>query len=110
MVAFVFRDPMVISVYGAGYVGLVSAACLAKLGHQVICADINEQRIACLLKGECPIYEQNLPELMQEQLAGGRLRFTAELSLAIKEASIHLIATGTPSLSDGEADLSQVFA
>lgn len=101
---------MILSVYGAGYVGLVSAAGLAKLGHQVICADINEQRIAMLMRGECPIYEEQLPELLQEQLASGRLHFTANLSEAIKQAEVHIIATGTPSLVDGSADLSQVFA
>lgn len=101
---------MIVSVYGAGYVGLVSAACLAKLGHQVICADINEERIAMLLRGECPIYEEQLPELLQEQQATGRLCFTSELSAAIKQATIHIIATGTPGLADGSADLSQVFA
>ncbi|CDZ78642.1 UDP-glucose 6-dehydrogenase YwqF [Legionella massiliensis] len=101
---------MIISVYGAGYVGLVSAACLAKLGHRVICADINEQRVAMLLEGKCPIYEQDLPELLIEQRLSGRLQFTADLDYAIKEANVHMIATGTPSLADGSADLSQVFA
>jgi UDPglucose 6-dehydrogenase len=101
---------MIIAVYGAGYVGLVSAVCLAKLGHYVICADINEERIALLLAGVCPIYEQELPELLQEQLQSGRLRFTADLAFAVKEATVHMIATGTPSLADGNADLSQVFA
>lgn len=101
---------MIISIYGAGYVGLVSAACLAKLGHRVICADINKQRIALLLDGKCPIYEQGLPELLQEQLANGQLCFTTDLAVAIKEASVHFIATGTPSLADGKADLSQVFS
>src|SRR5262245_8781915 len=101
---------MIISVYGAGYVGLVTAACLAKLGHSVICADINEERIEMLLAGKCPIYEQDLPELLQEQIASGRLRFRADLAFAMKEATIHLVATGTPSLDDGNADLSQVFA
>lgn len=101
---------MVISVYGAGYVGLVSAICLAKLGHEVICADIDEQKITLLSQGECSIYEEQLPQLLQEQLASGRLCFTASLVKAIKSATIHIIATGTPSLNDGGADLSQVFA
>lgn len=101
---------MIIALYGAGYVGLVSAACLAKLGHYVICADINKERIALLLKGECPIYEKDLPALLREQQASGRLLFTTDLSLAIKEATVHMIATGTPSLPNGNADLSQVFA
>lgn len=101
---------MIIAVYGAGYVGLVSAACLAKLGHSLICADINEQRIALLLRGQCPIYEEQLPELILEQLNSGRLHFTVDLSAAIKQAEVHIIATGTPSLADSSADLSQVFA
>lgn len=110
MHGFAFEKSMIISVYGAGYVGLVSAACLAKLGHSVICADINEQRIAMLLDGKCPIYEQDLPELLLEQRISGRLQFTADLEFAIKEAKVHMIATGTPSLANGNADLSQVFA
>ncbi|STX47970.1 UDP-glucose 6-dehydrogenase [Legionella hackeliae] len=101
---------MVISVYGAGYVGLVSAVCFAKLGHQVICADINEQKIALLLEGHCPIYENGLPELLHEQIQLKRLHFTADLAHAIKMAQVHIIATGTPSQADGSADLSQVFA
>lgn len=101
---------MFISIYGAGYVGLVSAACLAKLGHHVVCADINTKRIDALLAGHCPIYEKQLPELLQEQVADNRLHFTADLSKAIQQAQVHIIATGTPSLTDGSADLSQVFA
>lgn len=101
---------MIISVYGAGYVGLVSAVCIAKLGHEVICADIDVQKIALLSKGKCPIYEKELPELLQEQLQSKRLRFTADTGEAIGAAQVHIIATGTPSQEDGSADLSQVFA
>ncbi|ASQ45454.1 UDP-glucose dehydrogenase family protein [Legionella clemsonensis] len=101
---------MIISIYGAGYVGLVSAVCIAKLGHEVICADIDGQKIALLLKGQCPIYENELPELLQEQLQSKRLRFTADISEAIESAQVHIIATGTPGHADGSADLSQVFA
>ncbi len=101
---------MIISVYGAGYVGLVSAVCFAKLGHRVVCADINEARIAKLTQGKCPIYEEQLPELLNEQLQSGRLHFTADISGAIQQATVHVIATGTPSLPDGSADLSQVFS
>lgn len=99
---------MIISVYGAGYVGLVSAACLAKLGHKVICADINQERIANLKQGHCPIYEIDLPQLLQEQHELGRLSYTDNLSDAINNASVHIIAVGTPGLADGSADLSQV--
>ncbi|ARG98903.1 UDP-glucose dehydrogenase family protein [Legionella micdadei] len=101
---------MIIAVYGAGYVGLVSSVCLAKLGHDVVCADINESRVNMLAQGQCPIYEEQLPELLKEQLAHGRLAFTVDLSTAIMHAQVHIIATGTPSLADGNADLSQVFS
>lgn len=100
---------MIISVYGAGYVGLVSAACLAKLGHRVTCIDINEQRIALLNNGGCPIHENDLPELLKEQQTNGGLSFSSNLKSAIQQATIHIIATGTPGLADGSADLSQVF-
>lgn len=100
---------MIISVYGAGYVGLVSAACLASLGHRVICADINPDRIADLKRGLCPIYEIDLPELLQEQYRLGQLIFTDDLSDAIKQSTIHIIAVGTPGRADGSADLSQVM-
>ncbi|MDI9817700.1 MULTISPECIES: UDP-glucose/GDP-mannose dehydrogenase family protein [unclassified Legionella] len=101
---------MIIAVYGAGYVGLVSAVGFAKLGHQVICADVDEEKIARLIAGECPIHEKQLPELLQEQRQSHRLEFTNNLAEAIKTATVHLIATGTPGLADGQADLSQVFA
>ena len=101
---------MKISVYGAGYVGLVSAACLAKLGHFVVCLDIDAQRIQSLLQGHCPFYEENLPQLLQEQAEKGHLQFTTTFDEACRQAEMHLIATGTPSLADGNADLSQIYA
>lgn len=100
---------MIVGVYGAGYVGLVSAACLAKLGHYVICADINQEKINRLKTGECTIYEETLPDLIKEQLSLGRLSFTTQLEEVINTVEIHLIATGTPQLADGSADLSQVL-
>lgn len=101
---------MRISVYGAGYVGLVSAVCLAKLGHHVICADINEDKIKLLASGECPIFEEQLPDLLNEQLKTGHLQFSSDISYAIGQTTIHVIATGTPGNPDGSADLTQVFA
>ncbi|WP_131780955.1 UDP-glucose dehydrogenase family protein [Legionella gresilensis] len=101
---------MNIAVFGAGYVGLVSSACFAKLGHQVICADINSKRIGMLEGGQCPIYEQGLEELLKEQLSLGSLTFTSDLVHAIQSSQVFIIATGTPSLPDGHADLSQVFS
>lgn len=101
---------MDIAIYGAGYVGLVSAVCFAKIGHNVICADVNKERINTLINGMCPIYEDKLPESLKEQLLSGRLQFTSRLLDAIQLATVHIIATGTPSLADGNADLSQVYA
>ena len=101
---------MIISVYGAGYVGLVSAACLAKLGHQVLCVDINLHRIRQLQEGHCPLYEEQLSELILEQLQSGQLKFISSLTPAIRQSSLHIIATGTPELPDKSVDLSQVFS
>lgn len=101
---------MNIAVYGAGYVGLVSAVCFAKLGHQVICVDVNEERVAMLTRGESPIYEEGLTDILKAQLACGQLSFTTDIARASKSAPVHIIATGTPGLDDGSADLSQVFS
>lgn len=101
---------MNITVYGAGYVGLVSAVCFAKLGHDVVCMDIQASRIALLNSGQCPIYEDELPALLTEQRHSERLQFTTDISSAVGHADIHIIATGTPSLADGSADLSQLYA
>ncbi|MFY7697906.1 MAG: UDP-glucose dehydrogenase family protein [Legionella sp.] len=101
---------MKLAVYGAGYVGLVSAVCFAKLGHLVHCVDVDQQRVDRLMQGDCPIFEKQLPELLQQQLGSGRLAFTTDFSQAIQFANLHIIATGTPSLANGHADLSQVFA
>ena len=99
---------MNVTVYGAGYVGLVSAVCLAKLGHQVICVDIDAQRVDELTQGKCPIHEKELPELLQEQLQLNQLSFTTDFGLA-SHSEMHIIATGTPGLADGSADLGQVY-
>ena len=101
---------MTISVYGAGYVGLVSATCLASLGFDVTCVDINENRLQALLRGEMPIHEEQLTQLLQDQVTRGFLRFTDSLALAIQHATIHLITVGTPGLPDGGADVSGVFS
>jgi UDPglucose 6-dehydrogenase len=101
---------MILAIYGAGYVGLVTAVCLAKLGHKVIGVDINPKRVQELKDGQCPIYEAQLPELLCEQLEAGRLEFTDDFKVAVQMAELHIIATGTPSQADGSADLSQVFS
>lgn len=101
---------MIISIYGAGYVGLITAACLAKLEHQVTCVDIDTKRIAMLRKGQCPVYEAQLPELISEAVQANRLHFTDNFAEATKRADIHFIATGTPSLPEGNANISQIIA
>lgn len=100
---------MIISIYGAGYVGLVSAVCFAKLGHQVTCCDIDESKIASLSRGECHFYEEGINSLLSEQLSERRLVLTSDIQHAITNSSIHFIATGTPDAGNGEADLTQVF-
>ena len=99
---------MNISVIGTGYVGLVTRACFAEFGIQVTCMDKDERRIALLEKGEIPIYEPGLSELIHKGLSEGRLAFTTDLGRAVKGALVIFIAVGTPSREDGSADLSFV--
>ena len=95
---------------GGGYVGLGYAVALAELGHHVIGLDIDASRVALLNQGESPIYEAGLPEMLRRNLDAGRLRFTTDYAEAVPESEIVFLCTGTPSLSDGEADLRQVRA
>ena len=99
---------MRLCVIGTGYVGLVSAACFAEIGHEVTGIDINEEKIAKLQMGECPIYEPNLPELLQKHLKSGGVTFTTNLDEAIRSASLVLAAVGTPTGQGRRADLRQV--
>lgn len=97
-----------ICVIGVGYVGLVTGTCFADLGHEVICLDISEEKIAKLKRGEMPIYEPGLEELVARNVAAGRLSFTSSYSEAVPNADFIFIAVGTPSGVDGEADLQYV--
>ena len=99
---------MKISVFGSGYVGLVTASCFAEVGNHVCCVDINPEKIASLSKGESPIYEPGLEKLLQENLKAGRLSFTTEPESAITEAEIIFIAVGTPPQADGSVDMQYV--
>lgn len=99
-----------ISVIGTGYVGLVSAAGFAALGHDVIGYDIDEQKIATLESGGCPIYEPGLEALLAEGRGSGRLRFTADLGAAVAASDVVFVCVGTPQADDGTADLTQVEA
>jgi UDPglucose 6-dehydrogenase len=101
---------MHIAVIGAGYVGLTTAACLAHLGHDVIGADIDEERVARLNKGEVPILEKGLPELISAGLTSDRLRFVTGATRAAREADIVFLCVQTPQGTDGSADLSFVEA
>lgn len=100
---------MRVSIIGTGYVGLVSGACLAQVGHQVLCMDIQAQRVAQLRQGVSPIYEPGLEDLLAENAEQGRLTFTASIEEAVAHAEVLLIAVGTPPDEDGAADLSHVL-
>jgi len=100
---------MNIAVFGAGYVGLVTAACLAELGHKVTCFDSNKSKIDSLKAGYVPIHEPGLAELIAKGQARTYLRFTSSGLEAVESAETVFIAVGTPPLSDGSTDLNQVF-
>ena len=100
---------MKITMIGAGYVGLVSGACFADFGHDVVCVDLSEAKIDALLAGRMPIYEPGLAELVRVNVQAGRLAFTTQLAPAVADADAVFIAVGTPSRrGDGHADLSYV--
>ena len=99
---------MNIAVIGAGYVGLVTATCLAEFGARVICADKDPDRVAMLLRGEVPIVEPGLPELLERNVAEGRLSFTGDVGEAVHRSRVIFIAVGTPSAGDGAADLQYI--
>ncbi len=100
---------MHLTMIGAGYVGLVSGACLADFGHDVICVDNNPDRIAMLNQGKSPIYEPGLDALLESNKKAGRLSFTSDLAAAVADADAVFLAVGTPSRrGDGHADLSFV--
>ena len=102
---------MRIAVVGSGYVGLVTGVCLADFGHEVICVDKEAGKIAALARGEVPIFEPGLAELVKANLGAGRLVFTTELASAVAGAEVVFIAVGTPSRrGDGHADLTYVYA
>ena len=102
---------MHVAVVGTGYVGLVSGACFSEFGHNVICVDKDENKIAGLKQGEMPIYEPGLQKLVEGNAEAGRLSFTTDLAEAVKDADAVFIAVGTPSRrGDGHADLSYVYA
>ena len=90
-----------ICVIGTGYVGLVTGACFAELGHRVTCVDIDAAKIASLRKGMLPIYEPGLPELLAKNIKAGRLSFTGSIREGVEQSEAVFIAVNTPPLDDG---------
>ncbi len=96
---------------GTGYVGLVTGACFAELGHDVICVDKDERKIDMLRQGKMPIYEPGLDELVQRNVVAGRISFSTDLSESVKDRDAVFIAVGTPTEAGSDrADLKYVFA
>jgi len=101
---------MKVTVIGTGYVGLVSGTCLAELGNDVVCLDVDVAKIQVLLDGGMPIYEPGLQDLVRRNVAAGRLHFTTDVEKAVHHGTIQFIAVGTPPDEDGSADLQYVVA
>lgn len=101
---------MKVTVFGIGYVGLVQAAVLAEVGHDVVCVDVNAERVEKLNQGIIPIYEPGLTPLVTSNFKAGRLRFTTNAAFGVEHGLIQFIAVGTPPDEDGSADLKYVLA
>ena len=101
---------MKITVVGAGYVGLVTGACLAEMGNHVVCLDVDPRKIAMLQRGELPIHEPGLDAVVQRNAAAGRLQFTTDGAAAVAHGTLQFIGVGTPPDDDGSADLQYVLA
>ena len=101
---------MHIAVIGTGYVGLVSGACFAEFGNYVTCVDSDSAKIGKIMAGEMPIYEPGLDALVAKNVREGRLDFTTDIVSAIEKSLVVMLAVGTPSTSDGSADMSQIEA
>ena len=101
---------MKLTIIGTGYVGLVTGACLADVGNQVLCLDLDQRKIDILKSGGMPIYEPGLKEIVANNIAAGRLRFTTDVAESVAWGDIQVIAVGTPPGEDGSADLQYVVA
>jgi len=101
---------MKISIFGSGYVGLVTGACFAEVGNDVLCIDIDQQKIDNLNEGIIPIHEPGLDEIVAENIRAGRLRFTSDIQEGVEFGLYQMIAVGTPSDEDGSADLRHVLS
>ncbi|MDB5819317.1 MAG: nucleotide sugar dehydrogenase family protein, partial [Rhizobacter sp.] len=101
---------MKISIVGTGYVGLVTGACLAEMGNDVVCLDVDPRKIATLNSGGIPIHEPGLDKVVARNVAAGRLSFTTDVAAAVAHGAVQFIAVGTPPDEDGSADLQYVLA
>ena len=101
---------MNIAVVGTGYVGLVAGACFAETGNEVICVDINQKKVDALNRGEVPIFEPGLDDLVRSNAKAGRLTFTSSIKDAVQTSDVIFIAVGTPQDEDGSADLTHVLS
>ena len=100
---------MKLAVVGTGYVGLVTGACFAEMGNHVVCVDVDREKLARLHRGEIPIYEPGLEQIVQRNFKRGSLEFTDDLAMALDGAQVAMIAVGTPPGEDGSADLRYVL-
>ena len=101
---------MKVTIYGSGYVGLVTGTCLAEVGNDVLCVDIDPRKIEMLKRGEIPIYEPGLEALVHKNTEAGRLKFTTDAKEGVAHGLFQFIAVGTPPDEDGSADLQYVVA
>ncbi|QXP86942.1 UDP-glucose dehydrogenase family protein [Methylococcus capsulatus] len=101
---------MKVTIFGSGYVGLVTGACLAEVGNDVVCIDIDAGKIERLERGEVPIYEPGLDTIIKRNMVAGRLQFTTDIDLGVSHGLFQFIAVGTPPDEDGSADLQYVLA
>ncbi len=101
---------MKVTIFGSGYVGLVTGTCLAEVGNDVVCVDVDEKKIEMLNNGQIPIYEPGLEEMVHNNAAAGRLHFTTDVKAGVDHGLFQFIAVGTPPDEDGSADLQYVLA
>ena len=101
---------MDVTIFGSGYVGLVTGVCLAEVGNNVLCIDVDPEKIAVLKSGGVPIYEPGLDDMLRKSVAAGRLSFSNDAAEGVRHGLFQFVAVGTPPDEDGSADLQHVLA
>src|SRR5260370_26771455 len=104
------RNHMKITIIGTGYVGLVTGACLAEIGNEVLCLDLDEHKIGMLNDGDVPMHEPGLKELIERNCAASRPQFCTDIAASVAHGDMQIIAVGTPPDEDGSAELKYVLA